>query len=76
MLEGMLLLTRCQSMSPHSRYLTEKKRTGQPEVSQDVMSSVAVVTLISFSSMLCGGMIGAGHTERQMHDWSWTQRHA
>ena len=50
-------------MSPQSRYLTAKKRMGQPEVSQEVMSSVAVVTLISFSSMLCGGMMGAGHTD-------------
>lgn len=56
---GMLLLTRCQSVSPHKRYLTEKNLIGQPEVSQEVMSRFTEVTLISFRSMLCGGIIGA-----------------
>lgn len=55
----MLLLTSCQTSSPHTWYLTEKALIGQPEVCHEVRSRVTDVAFTAANSMLCGGLMGA-----------------
>lgn len=55
----MLFDTSVHAVSPHTLYWTEKKRIGQPDVIQVLRSRSTDVTLMTFNSMLCGGIIGA-----------------